>query len=302
LKGRIAALSNAHDQIVRSDGGGRLDDLLRAELSPYRAPGRAIEIAGPDVVLDARAYSVLALVLHELATNAAKYGALSTELGSVTATWRLDAHGDCELRWRESGGPAVAVPARTGFGTSLIRRSVPFDLGGESEIDYAPQGLVARLSIPARFLENHSASDGDRRVEIGGDGEAQSPLAGMRVLLVEDQFVIALDAEQLLKEAGATEIDIAATPAEAERILALVRPDVALLDVNLGRVTSLTVAEKLTTLGVPFIFATGYGDSQMIGDAFRSVPVVRKPYSKQSLLAGLADAWRRLPQGHANSV
>jgi CheY-like chemotaxis protein len=177
---------------------------------------------------------------------------------------------------------------------------VPFDLGGESQIEYAPQGLIARLSIPERFLENHSASDGDRRVEAGGGAEARSPLAGLRVLLVEDQFVIALDAEQLLKEAGATDIDIAATPAEAERILATVRPDVALLDVNLGRVTSLTVAERLTTLGVPFIFATGYGDSQMIGEAFRSVPVVRKPYSKQSLLAGLADARRGAPK--SNSV
>jgi light-regulated signal transduction histidine kinase (bacteriophytochrome) len=292
LKGRISALSNAHDQIVRSDGGGRLHDLLCAELSPYRGPGRMIEVAGPDLALDARAYSVLALVLHELATNAAKYGALSNATGGVAATWRLNAHGDCELQWREDGGPTVEAPKRTGFGTSLIRRSVPFDLGGKSEIDYRPQGLVAKLSIPERFVENRSAPDGDRRVSVGGDAETQSPLAGLRVLLVEDQFVIALDAEQLLKEAGAAEIDIAATPAEAERILASFRPDIALLDVNLGRVTSLGVAEKLTTLGVPFIFATGYGDSQMIGEAFSSVPVVRKPYSKQTLLEGLAEARR----------
>jgi CheY-like chemotaxis protein len=266
---------------------------LRAELSPHYARGREIAISGPDLVLDARAYSVLALVLHELATNAAKYGALSAAAGRVSATWAVNARGDCELHWREAGGPPVSAPTRTGFGASLIRRSVPFDLGGESEIDYAPEGLVARISVPERFLENRSASNDGERVEIGGEAAATSPLAGLRILLVEDQFVIALDAEQLLKEAGATDIDIAATPAEAERIIASVLPDVALLDVNLGRMTSLPVAEKLTTLGVPFIFATGYGDSQMIGEAFRDVPVVRKPYTKQSLVAGLEDARRR---------
>jgi light-regulated signal transduction histidine kinase (bacteriophytochrome) len=292
LKGRIAALSNAHDQVVRSDGGGRLSDLLRAELSPYSVPGRIIEIAGPHLVLDARAYSVMALVLHELATNAAKYGPLSAPAGRLAARWALTSDGDCELTWREGGGPPVATPSRTGFGTSLIRRSVPFDLGGESDIEYAAEGLKARLLIPARFFEDRSSQDQSETAATGVHASRALPLEGLRILMVEDQFVIALDAESLLREAGAAVVDIAATPPEAERLLAVSRPDVAVLDVNLGRVTSLKVAEKLTELGVPFIFATGYGDGRMIGEGFRDVPVVRKPYSAQSLLGAIESARR----------
>jgi light-regulated signal transduction histidine kinase (bacteriophytochrome) len=298
LKGRIAALANAHDQVVRCDGGGRLSDLLRAELSPYAVAGREIEIVGPDLVLDARAYSVMALVLHELATNAAKYGPLSEPLSRLSARWVLTGAGDCELSWRETGGPPVATPSHTGFGTSLIRRSVPFDLGGESEIDYAADGLKTRLLIPARYFEDRSSQDRQAGAEPCLAASAATPVAGLRVLLVEDQFVIALDAERLLKEAGAAEVEIAATPDEAERLLAAHRPDVAVLDGNLGRVTSIPVAQKLLDLGVPFILPTGYGDSQMIGEAFRRIPVVRKPYSGHSLVAAIEEV-RHLSGAHA---
>ena len=112
LKGRIQALSLAHDQVIRGAGGGRLKALLDAELSPYRETVAEISIDGPDVQLDARAYSVLALVLHELATNAAKYGALSFHSGRLTLRWERSEAGDCIIRWIERGGPPVAPPAR----------------------------------------------------------------------------------------------------------------------------------------------------------------------------------------------
>ena len=289
LKGRIIALSHAHDQVVRSDGGGLLNGLLRAELGPYMTATRETRISGPDIVLDARAYSVLALVLHELATNAAKYGALSVSAGQLDVNWTLTEVGDCRLLWLETGGPAVKTPERSGFGTSLIRRSVPFDLGGESEIDFPSEGFSARLLIPARFFEDRSAHAGAKMRAPESVADDPRPLTNYHVLVVEDQFVIALDAEQLLKENGASEVSIAATPTEAERILSSTRPHVAVLDVNLGRTTSLGVAERLLAVGIPFIFATGYGDSRMIPDKFRDVPVVRKPYSARVLL-GAVDA------------
>jgi light-regulated signal transduction histidine kinase (bacteriophytochrome) len=289
LKGRIIALANAHDQVVRSDGGGPLAALARAELGPYAR--HELRLSGPDIVLDARAYSVLALVLHELATNAAKYGALSTSSGRLELTWTLGETGDCQLEWRESGGPAVEPPERMGFGASLIRRSVPFDLGGESDIEYLPGGLRARLTIPAEFFEDRShAAPTDAPSVTEPPPPPPRPLAKQRVLLVEDQYVIALDAEQILKDNGAGEVLIAATPSEAERILAEKRPDIVVLDVNLGRTTSLGVAERLIEMGIRFIFATGYGDSRMIPDKFRDVPVVRKPYSAGALVAGIGTA------------
>jgi DNA-binding LytR/AlgR family response regulator len=105
--------------------------------------------------------------------------------------------------------------------------------------------------------------------------------------------VIALDAEQILIESGAGEVLIAATPAEAEQMLLGPRPDVAVLDVNLGRTTSISVAERLRDMGVGFIFATGYGDSRMIPEEFREAPVVRKPYSAAALVAAIASLRRR---------
>ncbi len=292
LKGRIIALANAHDQIVRSDGGGHLTALALAELGPYH--GRDVHIAGPQLVLDARAYSVLALVLHEMATNAAKYGALVTPSGRLDVSWKVTPSGDCEMLWRETGGPPLIPPERTGFGASLIRRSVPFDLGGESEIEYPPEGLRARFLIPARFFEDRSQQASPPAEAEERRTERDRPLAEQCVLLVEDQFVIALNAEQLLRESGASEVLIAATTTEAERILARLTPDVAVLDVNLGRTTSLSVAERLRELGVPFVFATGYGDSRMIPQKFHDVPVVRKPYTARTLAAGMESA--RNPQ------
>src|SRR5262249_44920514 len=138
LKGRIMALANAHDQVIRSDGGGSLRGLLNAELTPYRA--QQVSVSGPPVDLDTRAYSVLALVIHELATNAAKYGALSNGDGKLSIEWRLGEDGALMFHWRESDGPPVTPPRRRGFGSVLLHRSVPFDLGGQADISYGIEG------------------------------------------------------------------------------------------------------------------------------------------------------------------
>ena len=145
LKGRIQALSFAHDQVVRGEGGGGLSDLVAAELTPYRNASNNIRLADDGVWLDSRAYSVMALVLHEMATNAAKYGALSSEAGTVTLDWELHEEGaDRTLRmtWTEAGGPEVTAPVQRGFGSRLIERSARDQLGGEATVDFLPGGVV----------------------------------------------------------------------------------------------------------------------------------------------------------------
>ena len=117
------------------------------------------------------------------------------------------------------------------------------------------------------------------------------------MLLVEDQFVIALDAEGLLRENGVSDVELAATPDEARRAIDAAPPDVAVLDVNLGMFTSLEIADRLADLAIPFIFATGYGDSAMISPRHKHAPVVRKPYSSQTLIAGLSDVLQVLQDG-----
>lgn len=290
VAGRLQALAFAHDQITREGGGGDLRRLLESEMAAYGGAtgGQRTNLRGPPVRLNARAYSSLALVAHELATNAAKYGSLSSAAGAVNVTWKVLANGNCELIWEERGGPIISAPTRTGFGSTLISRVVPFDLGGEAEIDFPPEGAKARFLIPARFVIVGEEAEGPDTGALPNGDMQRASLAGLRVLLVEDQVLIALDAESCLKELGAAQVVIAPTSEHAVQQIGQAKPDLAVLDVNLGDHTSAPVAEMLRSLGVPFMFATGYGDTIMVPESMKSVPVVRKPYAGSTLAEAIA--------------
>jgi PAS domain S-box-containing protein len=150
FEGRLVALSKAHDLLTRRRWTGvGLGELLEQELAPYvDADQSRIVIEGPELTLSARTGLALSMVLHELVTNAAKYGALSTEGGRVQVIWMLEAEGtkkNLTLRWIESGGPTVAPPARRGFGRHLIERSITKDLGGKADLQFIPSGLQCFL-------------------------------------------------------------------------------------------------------------------------------------------------------------
>jgi len=154
LDGRLKALSLAHD-ILTSIRWGRveLETLVDESLAPYRAPGSAPRIVsqGPKVLLPTRAVVPLSMVLHELATNAAKYGALSVEGGSLEVRWGIVERGNghwVELRWTECDGPPADSPVSEGFGTKLIRRSVSYDLDGQADLLFAAEGLKGTLAFP----------------------------------------------------------------------------------------------------------------------------------------------------------
>lgn len=294
LQGRIQALSLAHDQIIRGDGGGALRDLLDAELSPYLHHGTTITLDGPPVGLDARAFSVMALVLHELATNAAKYGALSKNSGKLNVRWQLTNEGACEIFWQESDGPLVKPPRSRGFGSVLINRSIPYDLGGESDISYDASGVKARFLIPRKYITRAIKSEQRKEPDLR-DGMGPDTLDGLKILLVEDQLVIAMDAEMMLAGKGASTIETAASPTEALNKLTHFTPDAAVLDVNLGTETSLAIAQELSRRNIPFIFATGYGDNIMVPQSF-SAPTIRKPYDENTLARTLNVALKRATQ------
>jgi len=155
--GRIAAMARAHNLLAR-EGWDRAEmaDLVEAELAPHRAATAAadrIALEGPNLALASGAAQPLAMALHELATNAAKYGALSVPEGRLAVRWKRCDKGGLELRWTEQGGPAVAgTPARQGFGSSVVRKTVERQLGGTSEFDWRPDGLEVTLHLPARQL------------------------------------------------------------------------------------------------------------------------------------------------------
>jgi PAS domain S-box-containing protein len=146
---RLMALARATDVLVAEEWrSATLAAIAEQVASPY---GERFDLQGPEVRLPSKPAVAMALALHELATNAAKYGALSLPGGRVSLDWTLD---DETLRvtWRESGGPPVTPPERTGFGVRLIRRGLAIELGAQVELDYAPDGLVCRIAAPATAL------------------------------------------------------------------------------------------------------------------------------------------------------
>lgn len=154
---RLQALANSHDLLVQEGWrGASLPELVRLELGPYVARAQAQVLAdGPDIVLKPEAAQSLGLALHELAENAAKYGALSGPGGRVALTWRrlpaLDGNG-VELLWSESNGPPVRTPERRGFGTLVIERNLARSLDAEVELTFPPEGVRCRVVIPVTQL------------------------------------------------------------------------------------------------------------------------------------------------------
>lgn len=157
FQARLRALSRTHNVLTKGQWqGAELRDILKEELRPYGET--RIELSGPPVHLPPRSVLSLGLVFHELAVNAAKYGALSTAQGRLTVTWRketiIEEAAFLEIEWQELGGPPAIAPQRRGFGSRLIQRSITGELNGQLAMDYRAEGLVCRFTIS---LGDHSA-------------------------------------------------------------------------------------------------------------------------------------------------
>ncbi|MDG2525853.1 HWE histidine kinase domain-containing protein [Stenotrophomonas sp. HITSZ_GD] len=154
MEARLMALSDAHDILTRESWqGAELAEVARVAAAPHQiTDGDRFDISGPVFMLDPRRAVALSMALHELCTNAAKYGALSVPAGRVRIHWDWlgeEEAGLLDLRWEEYDGPAVRPPERHGFGTRLVERGLKYDLGGESVLDYAPEGVTCRITMPA---------------------------------------------------------------------------------------------------------------------------------------------------------
>ncbi len=285
LEHRIRALALAHDQLTQT-GWHRapLRRLLEAEARAWTNSADRVTLVGPGVTLDSRAYQALALVFHEMMTNAAKYGALSQKAGRLSVSWSREPGGDLRVEWQELGGPSVKPPERRGFGSVIVEQTIPFELRGESRVQYLKQGVHGSFLIPAFHI---GEIDEEEEVAVTAPTVPPIPLDAKRLLLVEDSMMIALDAQAMLAEEG-LDVEIAGTIADADRLLGMDSFDIAVLDVNLSGDTSFGIADRLIALGMPFVFATGYGESIVMPDRFKAVPVVSKPYDGAALRIALS--------------
>jgi len=158
-QGRLAAFGRAHDLLTAANwAAAPLQDVISTALIPYRTGERRFTVSGPPLVVKSRQALALSLAIHELATNALKYGALTVASGHVSITWTSeDQEGEPKFVfiWREFGGPPASEPARVGFGSRLISRVLEDDFKGSVEVSYGSTGLICRLTAP---LENLATS------------------------------------------------------------------------------------------------------------------------------------------------
>jgi PAS domain S-box-containing protein len=165
LNHRIKSLAGTHELLSRSHWRGvPLADIIQRELAPYDTTNT--DIGGPGVTLKAEATQAVATVLHELTTNAAKYGAFSNRAGQVSVQWQWLKNGSHDrliIEWQEIGGPPVVAPSQTGYGTSIIRDLIPFELGGVVELVFASKGIRCRLEIPANWISRDGQLAGEPR-------------------------------------------------------------------------------------------------------------------------------------------
>ncbi|EYD73369.1 HWE histidine kinase domain-containing protein [Limimaricola hongkongensis] len=277
LLGRMEALSRSHALTVQlSESALRVWDVVDSAVSPFAPdPERFVVTGATGATLEPKIAESLSLALYELTTNAIKYGALSNEQGRVSVEVSRLAPGRAQVVWRESGGPRVAPPERSGFGSTLLRSILRAD-EGDVRIDYAETGVTCIIELPV----GHDVAESARATR----GEAR--LEGRRVMVVEDEFLIAISLEMALGEQGALVEGPYTKLAEARQAVST-RPDAAVLDVRLGTESSLPLARDLTALGVPLLFVTGNVDGEKLKQEFPDSEVLSKPVSEDRVVAEL---------------
>ena len=276
VEGRIHALAQAHTLLSESRWqGADVGRLAMEEVAPYSGDSARVALDGSEIALSPERSQNLALVLHELATNSAKYGALSVPEGRLAIRWAIE-DGALNLRWEESGGPPVVAPHAHGFGTKIINASIRGQVGGNVAWDWRPSGLHCTLQIP-----------------LGGEAPGWSPHqqhqnlihlpsgSMKRVLLVEDEAMIGIMMRDLLVGYGVFVVGPCCTLQEA---LSEARGefDCAFLDLNLSGEYVYPLASQLAERGIPFAFVTGYG-GESVDPSYAGAPVLQKPITLESV-------------------
>ncbi|MFN3512822.1 MAG: PAS domain S-box protein [Phenylobacterium sp.] len=287
VEGRIAALARAHSLLSQSRWqGADLRQVIADEIAPYARAGQA-SFKGRAFTLVADAVQPVSLVFHELATNAVKHGGLKTEAGSIEVSWSIDDEGQLEICWTERDGPTASAPANSGFGTRLLDDVVNKQLQGALEREWRPEGLRATIRLGSTMFKPEGAARPTPQEErptpaAAPDGKAR------RILVVEDETLLAMELASALEAAGWTVVGPGYSLAEG---LALAHAnedlDAALLDVNLSGRAVYPLAAELKAAGVPFVFCTGYEMVDPEG-RFIDAPLIRKPVNFQLLNRELA--------------
>jgi PAS domain S-box-containing protein len=299
MMGRLLAFARVQALLTRrANVSVGIASLVHDEVSVHAQHDSKFVIDSPDIALSPKAAEVLTLVIHELATNAVKYGALSVPDGRVTVRWStIEKRGGpwFVFDWIEEGAPAGPqtppdVPRRRGFGSELIEARIPYELGGRGQITIEPGGARCHVEFPLQEGASILETSAPQRTSVFGgaiDMTGEPDLTGRSVLVVEDDYYLATDTARALRGAGADVMSLCATEADARAELEDQLPDAAIVDINLGLGPSFKLAERLKNRGVPFVFTTGY-DAEVIPVEFEQVERLKKPLQLRQLVGAIA--------------
>lgn len=288
LEGRIRAISLAHDAIAMSSGS-EIRTLVETAVSMQAARLGQVDINGPDARLEPKAYTVLALVLHEMATSAAQTGALASADGRLSVNWFIDPAGKLVVLWEEKGRGGGRDTVSDELSGVIMRRNIPHALGGEAEIAVRADGLKATFVIPHRYLV-HPPARAIGRESWPQIAAPQKLLDGYSVLVVEDQMAAAIDLQQDLEERGAAEVHIAGNASSAIALIERSRPDIAVLDIDLGDTTCVEVAAVLEEAAIPYVYAGTAAELALMPPALRDHLLLDKPYVGDVVAGALKEA------------
>jgi two-component sensor histidine kinase len=276
-------LSSTTSQVVE------LRELIRDQLLSGPVEESRLTASGPVVRLDPQLALHVALMLHELGTNATKYGALSVVAGSVTIDWTTD--DALHIRWVERGGPQTTTPSKRGFGSTLIQQSAKGQ-GGDASMLCEAGGITWNITLPLRDhadFGNGSKNRAATTSQLGSNaaGRETPSLFGRRFLVIEDEPLIGLDIVDALEQAQAHVEGPVSTAEKAFKIIERIPLDGVLLDANLyGRPVD-DFAAALIRRNVPFVFVTGQG-SDDLSKSFPGARVLSKPCSHQQIVKAAA--------------
>ena len=285
LEKRITALADVNNMLTESSFGSiNLKKILVKELSPFDLSDKNYEIKGPSIELASSVAPIIVLVLHELTTNSAKYGSLSSENGKLTVSWHISEN-DIFIFWKEENGPKVTKPKHKGFGRTIIENAIGYEFGGSSLMNFKESGLEVTIQIPLKtILRKETEMFTTEKIKFK-DKEEYIEKKKLNILVLEDDFIIANETKELIENKITSNVDIFSNQKTALNSLEKKTYDFALLDVNLKNETSLRVAQVCNLKGIPFHYITGYGDTFLQNKSFPEAPVFIKPIADEQLFS-----------------
>jgi len=283
VEGRVRALARSHELLSQSRWqGADIHRLVEEEFAPYQSRDRRrAHLEGPAIILPPDKAQSIALIVHELATNAVKYGALSGKAGHVDFRWELR-DGQLKLTWTETGGPGAPVPDTKGFGTRIIEASLNKGRGDNASFIWRPEGLRCEIALSLSPQRDETPEVAETPTVVkAADGDKP------HILVVEDEGLVGALTSELIEQMGYAALGPCIDMGEAMATMRRNRIDGAVLDVNLGGELVFPLAKVLADRAIPLVFLTGY-EKSAVADGFEEFPILQKPIAADELRTVLA--------------